>query len=106
VSLAAPYPGTALYREALERGWLEEAGLVDGTGVQTVALGYPHLSRAEIFTSLEAFYRRFYFRPSKMFALAADMARDPAVARRRLGEGVQFLRFLARRRRVQAPVPS
>src|SRR5262249_7410307 len=39
VSLAAPYPGTALYREALERGWLAEDGLVDGDGVQTSALG-------------------------------------------------------------------
>jgi hypothetical protein len=27
------------------------------------------------------------------------MARDRAVLRRRLGEGVEFLRFLARRRR-------
>jgi hopanoid biosynthesis associated radical SAM protein HpnJ len=103
VSLAAPYPGTALYREARARGWLVEAGLVDGAGVQTAALGYPHLSRAEIFTSLEAFYRRFYFRPRKIFALAADMARDPTMARRRLGEGVEFLRFLARRRGQQPP---
>src|SRR5919106_2301806 len=103
VSLAAPYPGTALYQEALARGWLEEPALVDGAGVQTAALGYPHLSRAEIFASLEAFYRRFYFRPRKIFALAADMARDPAIARRRLGEGVEFLRFLARRRRQQPP---
>jgi hopanoid biosynthesis associated radical SAM protein HpnJ len=99
VSLAAPYPGTALYREAQARGWLETDTLVDTAGVQTSVLGYPHLGRTEIFASLDAFYRRFYFRPRKIFAIGAEMARDPAVLRRRLGEGVEFLRFLARRRR-------
>ena len=99
VSLAAPYPGTALYREAQERGWLEADTLVDGGGVQTSVLGYPHLGRTEIFASLEAFYRRFYFRPRKIFAIGAEMVRDRDVLRRRLGEGVEFLRFLARRRR-------
>ena len=99
VSLAAPYPGTALYREAQERGWLEDDALVDAGGVQTSVLGYPHLGRTEIFASLERFYRRFYFRPRKIFAIGAEMARDRAVLRRRLGEGVEFLRFLARRRR-------
>jgi hopanoid biosynthesis associated radical SAM protein HpnJ len=99
VSLAAPYPGTALYRQAQEHGWLGDDALVDGGGVQTSVLGYPHLSRTEIFGSLEAFYRRFYFRPRKIFAIGAEMVRDRAVLRRRLGEGVEFLRFLARRRR-------
>jgi hopanoid biosynthesis associated radical SAM protein HpnJ len=105
VSLAAPYPGTALHREALARGWLEKTALVDGGGVQTAALGYPHLSRAEIFTALEAFYRRFYFRPRKIFALAAEMAGDLGLARRRLSEGGEFLRFLARRRRPEDRSP-
>jgi hopanoid biosynthesis associated radical SAM protein HpnJ len=102
VSLAAPYPGTALHREALERGWLDGVGLVDGDGVQTSALGYPDLPRAEIFASLETFYRRFYFRPRKVFALAGEMIRDPAMGRRRLREGRDFLGFL-RRRRAQTP---
>ena len=102
VSLAAPYPGTALHREARERGWLQEEDLVDATGVQTSVLGYPHLTRAEIFDSLEQFYRRFYFRPRKIFALGGEMLRDRAVLRRRLAEGADFLRFLGRHRR--APV--
>jgi radical SAM superfamily enzyme YgiQ (UPF0313 family) len=100
VSLAAPYPGTALYREARERGWLQEDDLVDAGGVQTSVLGYPHLSRTEIFGSLEQFYRRFYFRPRKIFAIGGEMLRDRALFRRRLGEGVEFLRFLGRRRRA------
>src|SRR5256884_13077 len=97
VSLAAPYPGTALYREALERGWLETESLVDGRGTQASVIGYPHLPRAEIFRSLETFYRRFYFRPRKIFALGGEMLRDRAVMKRRLGEGLDFVRFLARR---------
>ena len=98
VSLAAPYPGTALHREAIERGWLESEALVDGRGVQSSALGYPHLARTAIFDSVETFYRRFYFRPRKIFQIAGEMVRDQAVARRRLKEGVEFLRFLRRRR--------
>jgi len=98
VSLAAPYPGTALYQQAREQGWLQEDHLVDAGGVQASVLGYPHLTRTEIFGSLEQFYRRFYFRPRKIFAIGAEMVRDRAVLRRRLGEGVEFIRFLARRR--------
>jgi radical SAM superfamily enzyme YgiQ (UPF0313 family) len=97
VSLAAPYPGTALYREALEQGWLERTELVDAGGTQTSVLGYPHLSRDEIFASVERFYRRFYFRPRKLFGFLKEMASDMAVCRRRLAEGREFLKFLARR---------
>src|SRR5437899_2535369 len=97
VSLAAPYPGTALYREALERGWLERTELVDAGGTQTSVLGYPHLSREEIFASVERFYRRFYFRPRKLFGFVKEMARDFDVCTRRLAEGREFLKFLARR---------
>src|SRR5882672_2761215 len=102
VSLAAPYPGTALYREALERGWMESPDLVDGRGTQASVIGYPHLPRTEIFRSLETFYRRFYFRPRKLVALGGEMLRDRAVMKRRLGEGLDFVRFLARRRQEAA----
>jgi radical SAM superfamily enzyme YgiQ (UPF0313 family) len=98
VSLAAPYPGTALYQEALERGWLQQRELVDDAGVQASVLGYPHLSRTEIFASVESFYRRFYFRPRKIFGFLKEMARDASVCRRRLAEGREFFRFLASRR--------
>jgi hopanoid biosynthesis associated radical SAM protein HpnJ len=98
VSLAAPYPGTELYRQAQEQGWLAGGGLVNEGGVQQSALGYPHLSRGEIFASVETFYRRFYFRPRKIFAMVSEMARDHRMFRRRVGEGVDFVRFLMRRR--------
>ncbi|HBH03324.1 MAG: hopanoid biosynthesis associated radical SAM protein HpnJ [Candidatus Rokubacteria bacterium RBG_16_73_20] len=97
VSIAAPYPGTAMHREALENGWLGERALVDGRGLQQSALSYPNLAHTEIFDSVETFYRRFYFRPRKIFALAGEMLRDRRVLTRRLREGAEFVRFLARR---------
>jgi hopanoid biosynthesis associated radical SAM protein HpnJ len=100
VSMAAPYPGTPLYDEALASGWLTDDGrLVDGRGAQVSALSYPHLSHTEIFGSVEEFYRRFYFRPRKIFGMVTEMLADPPLLRRRLAEGAQFLRFLYRRRR-------
>ncbi len=74
VSLAAPYPGTFLYKQAVENGWLdiEHAELIDEHGVQIAPLNYPHLSHGEIFDSVEVFYKRFYFR-------ADDFGLDTAV---------------------------
>jgi radical SAM superfamily enzyme YgiQ (UPF0313 family) len=101
VSLAAPYPGTELYRQAQAQGWLASptGDLVDRRGVQTAALDYPGLRQAEIFDSVEAFYRRFYFRPRKVVAMVGGMLWEPAGLRRRLREGAEFLRFLRQRRR-------
>jgi hopanoid biosynthesis associated radical SAM protein HpnJ len=99
VSIAAPYPGTALYRQAVEEGWLSEDGssLVDDRGVQTAALSYPHLTRTEIFDSVEEFYKKFYFRAGKIAEIVGEMARSPEMARRRLREGAEFVTFLRRR---------
>jgi hopanoid biosynthesis associated radical SAM protein HpnJ len=96
-SIAAPYAGTALHRQALAEGWLQASDLVDDHGVQRAALSYPHLSRTEIFDSVETFYKRFYFRPRKIWSIAGEMLRDRHVMKRRLREGIEFTRFLARR---------
>jgi radical SAM superfamily enzyme YgiQ (UPF0313 family) len=100
VSIAAPYPGTALYRQAQEEGWLspDDATLVDEHGVQTAALSYPNLTRTEIFDSVDALYRKFYFRAGKIAEISAEMIRDTDVMKRRLREGVEFVNFLRKRR--------
>jgi radical SAM superfamily enzyme YgiQ (UPF0313 family) len=107
VSLAAPYPGTELYRQAQEQGWLrtESGDLVDGQGIQSAVLNYPGLSSTMIFNSLEQFYRKFYFRPRKMFSLFGGMMRDPQIMKRRLREGAEFFKFL-RERKTSAPTKS
>jgi radical SAM superfamily enzyme YgiQ (UPF0313 family) len=104
VSLAAPYPGTFLYKQALENGWLDDADadadLVSEDGVQIASLSYPDLGRTEIFDSVETFYRSFYFQPSKIAAIVGEMARSPDMMKRRLREGVEFFRFLRERREI------
>jgi hopanoid biosynthesis associated radical SAM protein HpnJ len=100
VSLAAPYPGTELYRQAAANGWLSEERLVGADGVQVSSLSYPHLPREEIFAALEDFYRRFYFRPRTMAEMALEMVSSAAMLRRRLREGLEFARFLRKREEV------
>ena len=103
VSVAAPYPGTELYRQAIENGWLpaddEGATLVSGNGTQLAALSYPDLGHAEILDSVDALYKRFYFRASKIAEMSAEMIRSPQMAARRLREGREFVQFLAHRDR-------
>ena len=97
VSLAAPYPGTRLHRQALENGWIPDGktiDLVNDSGVQLAALSYPHLSREEIYHGLEQFYRSFYFRPAKIWEIVSEMLHSWDMTRRRLREGVEFFRFL------------
>jgi radical SAM superfamily enzyme YgiQ (UPF0313 family) len=104
VSIAAPYPGTYLYKQAKDNGWMPDddntVTLVNERGVQTAALSYPHLNRTEIFDSVETFYKRFYFRAGKIAEITAEMARSPQMMNRRLREGVEFVQFLSRRRQT------
>jgi radical SAM superfamily enzyme YgiQ (UPF0313 family) len=97
VSLAAPYPGTTLYKQAMDNGWLEEhkvINLVNASGVQLAAISYPHLSKEEIYHSVEEFYKRFYFRPSKIWEIVREMMGSWEMTKRRLREGVEFFHFL------------
>jgi hopanoid biosynthesis associated radical SAM protein HpnJ len=100
VSLAAPYPGTFLHRQALDNGWLDDANaeLVDDHGAQIAPLHYPHLSHSEIFDSVEVFYKKFYFRSGKIASIVGEMLRSPEMMKRRLREGVEFFHFLRDRR--------
>ena len=104
VSVAAPYPGTELYRQAKENGWLPDdddgTTLVSDNGTQLAALSYPGLGRAEILDSVDTFYKRFYFRAGKIAEMSAEMARHPDMAARRLREGREFVQFLGRRARA------
>ena len=99
ISLAAPYPGTFLHKQALENGWLvdENAELLTDSGMQVAMLSYPHLSHTEIFRSVDDFYKRFYFRAPKIAAIAGEMVRSPEMLRRRMREGLEFFRFLRER---------
>ena len=98
VSLAAPYPGTELYRQALENGWFaDEVTLTDSHGQQTAALEYDGLSREEIFDYVEKFYKAFYFRPRPIARMVWEMLQDRQVMKRRLREGAEFFQFFRTR---------
>jgi len=101
VSLAAPYPGTELYRQALENGWFsEKLDLVNQNGTQTAALEYDGLSRDEIFSYVEKFYKNYYFRPRVIGRIMRTMLTDRQEMKRRLREGAEFFRFLRLREAV------
>ncbi|CAN5273552.1 hopanoid biosynthesis associated radical SAM protein HpnJ [soil metagenome] len=101
VSLAAPYPGTFLYDQAVQNGWLDAANaeLINDKGVQIAPLHYPGvLSHEEIFDSVEDFYKKFYFRPGKIGSIVKEMVMDFDMMKRRLREGVEFAAFLRERK--------
>ncbi|HAM36822.1 MAG TPA: hopanoid biosynthesis associated radical SAM protein HpnJ [Elusimicrobia bacterium] len=97
VSLAAPYPGTELYQQAMANKWYEPASLVRNDGTQSCALSYPNLSAAAIQAGVKRFYSRFYARPTPILRMLLRMARDPLERRRRIREGREFLRYLSGR---------
>ncbi len=104
MSLAAPYPGTELYRQARDNGWLppeRAGGLVQQEGIQEAVLSYPELSSAEMHAALERFYRAYYLRPRPILRIMRDMVRDREVMRRRLREAREFFAFMAQRRQPQ-----
>jgi hopanoid biosynthesis associated radical SAM protein HpnJ len=98
VSLAAPYPGTFLYKQAKENGWFaSDVDLLTEDSTQIAPLNYPHLGHTEIFNSVEDFYKKFYFRPSKIFEIVGEMLTSRDMLVRRLREGVEFFQFLRTR---------
>jgi radical SAM superfamily enzyme YgiQ (UPF0313 family) len=98
VSIAAPYPGTELYRQAEENGWFTAQALVANSGIQMSTLEYPHLSTAAIENAVERMYRSFYFRPRAIVPIVGEMLSDPRILVRRLREGREFFGYLRERR--------
>jgi hopanoid biosynthesis associated radical SAM protein HpnJ len=96
VSLAAAYPGTYLYNQAKDNGWLMKnpEGIVAQDGFQVSSIEYPHLSHGEIFAALEMFYKKFYFRPRKIAEITWEMMQSWDMTKRRLREGKEFFQFL------------
>ena len=98
VSIAAPYPGTELYDQARQNGWLDNSVLVAGSGIQTSTLRYPNLTPDEIEDAVERMYRRFYFRWKPIFRIVREMMGDRQMMVRRLREGREFFDYLHERK--------
>jgi hopanoid biosynthesis associated radical SAM protein HpnJ len=101
VSIAAPYPGTALYEQAKTNGWFADNSLVAASGIQTSTLQYPNLSSGAIEDAVEQMYRKFYFRPKAIIPIVREMLGDRQMLVRRLREGQEFFSYLKQRRGQQ-----
>ncbi len=62
-TICTPYPGTPLYDEAMENGWISDSDWSKFTVIEPV-LNLPELSRATIKKQLTRAYYKFYSRPS------------------------------------------
>jgi len=60
---ATPFPGTALYDDALREGWLKEAGKGGGFAQNSAVMELPGLPAARVDAFRRYAYRRFYLRP-------------------------------------------
>ena len=94
VSLAAPYPGTELYRQAMANKWYDTETMVRNDGTQSCTMSYPGFTSEEITAGVKRFYSKFYARPTPIFRMLVSMAKDPIERRRRLREGREFLAYL------------
>jgi anaerobic magnesium-protoporphyrin IX monomethyl ester cyclase len=59
--ISTPYPGTAMYKEAVERGWLREESW-DAYGQARVLVDQPQIDAETIYRFERHFNRRFYLR--------------------------------------------
>lgn len=101
VSIAAPYPGTELYKQATANGWIDSSALqLSGKGIQISTLRYDHLSPDEIEDAVERMYRRFYFRHRPILRFLREMATDRQMLVRRLREGGEFFSYLRERKQI------
>jgi anaerobic magnesium-protoporphyrin IX monomethyl ester cyclase len=60
---ATPFPGTALYDDALREGWLKEAGKGGAFAQNSAVMELPGLPAARVNAFRREAYRRFYLRP-------------------------------------------
>jgi radical SAM superfamily enzyme YgiQ (UPF0313 family) len=94
VSIAAPFAGTELYRQAIQNGWLENGYFCYDSGIQTASLRYSDLSFGQIEEAVAKMYRRFYFRMKPLLRMLLEMSTGRRVLIRRLREGKEFLQYL------------
>lgn len=81
--IATPFPGTALYEEALQEGWLAAENWKDFEEAGGAALSTEHLSARELVIWQQKAMRDFYFRPGKMLGELARL-RSPREFRAKL----------------------
>jgi len=67
-AVGAPYPGTELYSQAKENGWLESESWEDFDQNYSAILSYPDFSSDDIVKSIRRAYLEWYLRPRGIMA--------------------------------------
>ncbi|MFY9531083.1 MAG: hopanoid biosynthesis associated radical SAM protein HpnJ [Candidatus Acidiferrales bacterium] len=110
VSMAHAFPGTELYNQAAQNGFLASEALADSTGHQLPHLEYPGLSREEMVQAVNRFYDEYYFRPRVAWRIVREALWDAHERKRLYHEAVSFLQLryqrwkLARKGMEKKPV--
>lgn len=105
-SLAAPYPGTLMYQQAVENGWFQGTPLLSSDGIQIPSIQYPGLSAEDLEQACKRFYTKYYARPHVIWRFVKGMLRDRDECKRRLREGAEFLRYMGKRESTPAAVDA
>lgn len=75
-SVAAPYPGTAFYRQAVRKGWIvENTEWEDLDQNYSAVVNYPDLSNQEIIRAVRYCFLSWYLRPRGIWAVLKGMTR-------------------------------
>ena len=100
VSLAAPYPGTFLYKQAVENGWLDAANaeLVDEQRHPDRAAALSPSQPPADLRFGRGFLQAILFPLEQDRHIVGEMVRSPQMMKRRLREGAEFFQFLRARR--------
>lgn len=93
VSMAHAFPGTELYNQAAQNGFLATEALADSNGHQLPHLEYPGLSREEMMQAVNRFYDEYYFRPRVAWRIVREAMWDADERKRLYHEAVSFLRL-------------
>jgi hopanoid biosynthesis associated radical SAM protein HpnJ len=98
VSLASPYPGTHFYEYVKEHNFLVQDVYNDEAGYQRCTVSYPEVSAQEIFSAVERFYRKYYFRPRYFLKAAKKMVKSRDERKRMMREAGEFFSTMRKRR--------
>jgi len=73
-AVAAPYPGTVFYEEALENGWLESNEWEDFDQNYSAIVNYPDLSGREIMAGIKRCYLEWFLRPRGLLVFTKGLS--------------------------------
>jgi anaerobic magnesium-protoporphyrin IX monomethyl ester cyclase len=96
--IAAPYPGTPFYQEAVEKGWLRPGTRWEEVDMdRSTVLDYPQMPAERIEYWARRAFREWALRPGPIWTYLTSMA-SPATLRSALEVGLESLGWIRRRR--------